>query len=536
MLRSLAAAALLALLGSTARADYPPKLPPKLIVLLVVDQLRADYADRYGQQWKSGLRRLYDQGAELRNARYPFLATITCPGHFTIATGTHPHRHGMILNTWYDRARKKVIDCTDDPAAPLLAYPPAPAPLPDGESARNLLVPTLADEMTAQLPEPPRVAAFSLKARSSVGLAGHGTGVVLWFDGGSWMTSRAFAPEPTPWVSRFVAANPVSVKRSWVRVLPEAAYLDEDDGKGENASSGWTRTFPHVLEDPAAPFARWPYSPDAGDYLGALARAALTEMKLGQGPGTDLLAISFSNTDLAGHKFGPRSHEVQDSLVRLDATIGALLDALDRQVGNYVLAMTADHGVAPIPEQTPDGGRLLLPRVKEAVNAAIARELGPGTHVVEAVANDLYLADGVRDRLAARRGAMARVLAALRKLPGVADAFDGAQLTNVAKVKGRTRRAAALSYHAGRSGDLVMVPAPNWVVGELGTNHGSTNDYDQHVPVIFFGKGIRPGKYRQAITPADVAPTLGSLVGVKMPRAEGKVIRAVLAPAATGNP
>jgi len=532
MHRSLAAAALLALLGSTARAADPPKL----IVLLVVDQMRADYADWYGKQWKGGLRRLFDQGAELRNARYPFLATITCPGHFTISTGTNPHRHGMVLNTWYDRARKKVVDCTDDPAAPLVTYAPAPAPPPDGDSARNLLVPTLADEMTAQLPDRPRVAALSLKARSSVGLAGHGAGLVLWFDGGRWVTSKAFAPEPTAWVTRFVATNPVSARRPWERVLPETAYLNEDDGEGENTSSGWTRTFPHVLEDPAAPLARWPYSPGAADYLGALARAALSEMKLGQGASTDLLAVSFSNTDLAGHKFGPRSHEVQDSLVRLDATIGSLLEALDRQLaGKYVVAVTADHGVAPIPEQTPGGGRLLLPQVKERVNTAIVRELGPGAHVVEAVAHDLYLADGVRDRLAARRGAMARVLAAMRKIPGVADAFDGARLTDPARAKGTTRRAAALSYHAGRSGDLVMVPAANWVVGELGTNHGSTNDYDRHVPVIFFGAGIRPGKYQQAITPADIAPTLGSLVGVKMPRAEGRVIREVLVGAGGRN-
>jgi predicted AlkP superfamily pyrophosphatase or phosphodiesterase len=314
-----------------------------------------------------------------------------------------------------------------------------------------------------------------------------------------------------------------------VRLLPDQAYLNEDDGKGENGGGGWNRTFPHVIDDPRTPFARWPYSPGSGEYLTALARAALTEMKLGQGPGTDLLAVSFSNTDLAGHKFGPRSHEVQDALARLDVTLGALLEALDKQVGNYVLALTADHGVAPIPEQTPDGGRLILTRVKQEANAAISAELGPGVHVVEAVANDLYLADGVPAQLSAKPGAIERVLAALKKLPGIAEVFDGRALLDPEKARGELARAAALSYHAGRSGDLVLVPKPNWVVGEAGTNHGSTNDYDRHVPVIFFGKGIKPGQYQRAVTPADVAPTLGALVGVKMPRAEGAVIPEVLA-------
>ena len=519
-------ASLLALLlAAPARAADPPKL----IVLLVVDQMRADYVDWYGAQWKGGLRRLYDQGAWLRNARYPYLTTLTCPGHFTIGTGTFPRTHGMVLNTWYDRERKKVVDCTDDPGSPLVSYPPAPPH--GGDSPRNLVVPALADEMSRQLSGKPQVAAFAMKPRSALGLAGHAPTVALWFDGNRWVTSRSIAPEPTAWVSRFIAANPINLETPWTELLPPSSYANPDDAEGERPGSGWSRTFPHPLAGSTnGTFARWVSSPASNEYLVRLAEAALTEMKLGQGSVPDLLAVSFSSIDLIGHQFGPRSHELQDALARLDLTLGGLLEALDRRLpGRYLLALTSDHGVALIPEQTKEGGRLLPDDLKR-VNAAIAAELGPGQHVVEAQANDVYLAPGVRDRLAAKPGALTRVLAALRALPGIAESFDGRALAKLPSAPG-PRRMAALSYFPGRSGDLVVVPRPHWVLGSFGTNHGTGNDYDQRVPLIFFGPGVKPGKYDRPVSPADVAPTLARSLGIEMPRAEGKPIPEVLPPA-----
>jgi predicted AlkP superfamily pyrophosphatase or phosphodiesterase len=519
-------ATLLALLvGARAVAE-----PPRLVVLLVVDQMRADYVERYGGHWKGGLRRIYDQGAWMRNARYPYLATLTCPGHFTIVTGALPHTHGMVLNNWYDRTQKKVVDCTDDPTSPLVGYSPGPAGR--GDSARNLLVPTLVDEMNRQLPNKPQVAAFSMKARSAIPFAGHSPAVVVWFGGGGWVTSRAFAAQPVPWVSRFIAANPPAVDGAWDRLLPASEYVNPDDAPEERPGVGWGRTFPHPLtQAPGGPLSRWAASPAPDDYLARLARAALAEMKLGQGPGTDVLGVSFSMTDLIGHSFGPRSHEIQDTLLRLDRVIGGLLQELDHRVpGRYVLALASDHGVASIPEQTPGGGRLLPAEVSKRLEAALVAELGPGEHVAEVQFDDLYLAPGVRERLAARPGAMARVLAALRAAPGVAEVFDGAALGDPGKLEGLAR-AAALTYYPGRSGDLLIAPKPNWVVGGLGTNHGTSNDYDQRVPVIFFGQGVKPGKYDRAITPADIAPTLARLIGVELPRADGTPIGEVLAPA-----
>jgi predicted AlkP superfamily pyrophosphatase or phosphodiesterase len=515
----------------------PPADPPRLVVLLVVDQMRADYVDWYGSSWKGGLRRLLDRGAWLRAARFPYLNTITCPGHFTIVTGTFPQRHGMILNTWYDRLRRKVIDCTDDPASPLLPFVPAPPPR-RGDSARNLTVPTLADEMATQLATKPQLVSLSMKPRSAIGLAGHGPGVVVWFDGAGWVTSTAFAQAPAPWLRKFIQANPMSASanRPWDRLNPPARYRNADDDPAEKPSSGWGRTFPHPLaaEPGAAPLARWAVSPAADDYLARMAVAALGEMKLGQGPGTDLLGVSFSATDLIGHQFGPRSHEVQDVLARLDLALVSLLDALDQKIGpqNYLLVLTADHGVAPIPEQMSDGGRLLAATIKERANQLVGAALRlPGNYVAEVQANDIYLTPNAHDQLARAGGAIDQVLDGLRALPGVADAFDGRELTGPAAPSGEARQAAALSYYAGRSGDFVLVPKRHWILGGLGSNHGSIQDYDQRVPLVFFGKQIKPGKYDRPVTPADIAPTVARLVGIQLPHAQGTAIADVIAPA-----
>jgi arylsulfatase A-like enzyme len=281
-------------------------------------------------------------------------------------------------------------------------------------------------------------------------------------------------------------------------------------------------------------------SPMFDAYLADLARAAMAEMKLGKGPGTDLLGVSFSMTDVVGHEFGPRSHEVQDVLARLDASIGALFQALDQLVGKdeYVVALSADHGVAIIPEQAKaegkDAGRISATELRKRATDAITTELGPasaGPYVVELQGNDLYLAPGVHDRLAAKAGALARIVEAVRVSPGIERAFDSADLRDPATAKDPVQRAAALSYFHGRSGDILVLPKENWIFGSIGTSHGSTHDYDQRVPVVFYGKGIKPGKYQRVVSPADIVPTLARLVGVKATKAEGSQIPEITAPA-----
>ena len=516
---------------------------PKLVVLLAVDQMRGDYIARYGGTWKHGLRTLVDRGALFRKARFPYLGTVTCPGHVTLGTGAYPHRHGMVLNGWWDRAQSKLTECTADPQSAIVSYGQSRAS--DGDSANNMMIPTLSDEMKTQLTPAPRVVSFSHKARSAIGLGGHKPDLVTWYEDGGWVTSKAFSVEPSPIIAGLIKANPIdgALGTAWEKVLPAKAYKYTDDAPEERPpSSQWTRTFPKPLQHANAtagqPDARahqqkyslWERSPLPDELLGHFAQGVLSELKLGQGPGTDYLAVSFSALDTVGHAYGPLSHEVQDVLARLDRVLGHLLTALDKQVGrgHYVLALSADHGVAVYPERLvaegKDAGRVPMRQLGEKLNAAVVTEIGPGRHLVNISYTDVYFAPGVLEKLKARPGAVDRVKAAAAGVPGVAAVFSTDELRDAERTTDPVQRAAALSHYPGRSGDIIVVPKSNWLNTSAGTTHGSLYDYDQHVPVLFYGAGIRRGKYDGAASPADIAPTLAHLIGVNMGHAEGKVL------------
>lgn len=510
---------------------------PKLVVVLVADQMRADYVDLYGKSWRGGLARLFTQGAYFTNASYPYLQTITCAGHATVSTGAYPHIHGLIQNAWFDRATAKNVSCTDDPSQPLVTYS---VPIAGGESPHRLLVSTLADEMREQLRPSPRVVSFSLKARSAIMLAGHKATSVAWTDAGALVTSKAFSPVPVLAIAQHLARFPVNWDKvpAWTKSSPPSAYAFTDEGLAEYPPKGWTPSFPHKLQGSTQleTMANWTRSPLADDYFAHMALQTVKSMKLGQTPATDYLAISFSVLDLVGHAYGPRSHEVQDVLLRLDKSLGRLFAGLDGAVGknNYVVVLTADHGVAPLPEQmTQEGqnaGRIDIPRVAAALEAATVKEIGGKNNVVAAVYTDLYLAPGAYQKVLGKPGAIERVLAALKTQPGVADAFHAQQLANPRVAQSDLQKAAALSFYPGRSGDFVLVPAPFWLAAAAGTTHGSANDYDKRVPVVFMGAGIKKGKLAVAASPADVAPTLAKIVGVTMKSAQGHVLNEALIP------
>jgi predicted AlkP superfamily pyrophosphatase or phosphodiesterase len=532
---------LLLLLLSTLAPVQAQKAKPQLVVVLVVDQMRADYLTRYGGLFQHGLKTLTSEGAWFTNASYPYFNTVTCAGHSTIGTGDLPFHHGMIANAWYNRETGKTITCNEDDHATEIPYGTI-AGLPAGsltkasDSASWMLAPTLAETMRDSAKS--RVATMSIKARSAIGLAGHKGDFVTWLDErGAWATSSAFTSVPVPWFTTFLKANPLDrdADKAWERTLPPDRYQYEDDAPGERGSAGWGATFPHKLGPAGGPYIQhWVQSPFADEYLEQMAEAAVDDMRLGHDADrTDFLGVSFSTLDVVGHAYGPRSHEVQDVLVRLDATIGRLLEFLDKKVGagKYVVALSADHGVADVPEQVPNAGRVNAATVRATIEAAAKTALGgEGPFIAAASGGDIYFKPDVYGRLKKDPAALRQVIDAALKIPGVARVIQSDEIAPSAAraSKDPIIRAAALSYFPGRSGDLLIVQKESWILSAAGTTHGTPYPYDRQVPVILYGARIKRGIRKEPAMPADIAPTLASLLDVRLPAPDGHVLKAAL--------
>jgi predicted AlkP superfamily pyrophosphatase or phosphodiesterase len=516
------------------RASAAPAAP-RLLVLIVVDQFRADYVELYGGQWSQGLRRLLADGATFPRAAVPYAITYTCPGQASIGTGTWPSTHGLIDNSWYDTTSRAFVSCTSDPGARSVAFGGARGS--EHHSATWLRAPTLGDVLL-QTHAASRAVSVALKARSAIGLGGHGGpgAIVVWEeDSGAWASSTAFTTTPWPEVDAYVRAHPERLDRGqlWTRQLPAGSYLYGDRAPGEPPDG----VFPHALGSGigASFSAAWDASPRSDAYVADMAGTLVTTLKLGQRTDTDLLAIGFSALDYIGHAYGPRSHEVQDDLIRLDAAIGTLLGQLDRVVGRdrYVVALTSDHGVAPLPEQAQEvtgapGGRVNLNTIGLAVDIALESEFGRRPTIATVSGAYVYFLPGVLERIRASPTAMRAVEASVRAVPGVDRVYWAQDLAARTPTDDPVLASLRRSYVPGRSGDLAFLPRANWVIASTGTNHGSAQPYDSHVPVVFYGAGISPGTYTGDASPVDVAPTLAALAGVRLPKPDGRVLTEAL--------
>ena len=528
------------------KAEKPTR--PKLVVLLVVDQMRGDYVDKFRGQWTDGLKRLLTEGAWFRAAAYPYAATETCVGHSTISTGSFPASHGMVANAWWDRGEQKMVTCTSDPNAKNTAY--AGGSTRGGDSAWRLQVPAFAEELKFQSGGTPRVITFSIKARSAISMAGHKGDAVTWVDtSGALVTSSVFGS--ALFVEEFAKKNPVAgdFGKTWSLSLPKTAYLYDETATGAATVDGWTTTFPHPLRGKegattpdAAYYEQWATSPFADTYLTRLAETAVDSLGLGKSGQTDFLGVSYSSVDYVGHTFGPRSWEIQDILARLDKDLGELFAFLDKKVGvgNYVVALSADHGVAPIPVDMQktgvDAGVLSLPELQARIEKALEPLNYTKPVIARMAGNEIYFSEGIYGRLKADPTAMKAVLEAISTMPGVAAVYRAEDLGNGTTPIAQARKAAVLSYFAGRSGDLYVLQKPYWLLDSspdgnkraTGTGHGTPYNYDQHVPVFFMGFGIQPGEYFDPVTPADIAPTLAALTGVTLATRDGRVLAEAL--------
>ena len=536
---------------ATSRPVSPTLKPvpahPKLIVVIVVDQMRADYVDKFQSQWNSGLKRLIQQGAIFREAAYPYAATETCVGHATISTGALPATSGIVANAWWDRDTQKMVTCTADPNAKNSGY--AGTTTKGGDSSWRLNVPTFTDELRFQSGAATRVVTFSLKARSAIMLGGHKADAATWADGGGLVTSNAFGT--LPFIEDFAKAHPIKEDygKTWTLSLPESSYKYDEKTTGAVAPGGWDLSFPHPLRgkgannDPDEAFySQWATSPYADAYLTKVAEYAIDQLGLGKSGGIDYLGIAYSSPDYVGHAFGPRSWEIQDTYVRLDKDLGELFAHLDAKVGtgNYVVALSADHGVVPVPEDMQKSGAnagvLHMPDVQQKIEDTLRTFNYTSPAVAQIASTDLYFTTGTYDKLKTDPAAMKAVLDAIRNVPGVADVYRGEELADRPATRSLIRAAESASYFPGRSGDLLIVPKPYWLATsgpadkprDYGTGHGTPYYYDQHVPIIFMGWGIERGEYFGAVTPADIAPTLASLCGITLATHDGRILSEAL--------
>jgi predicted AlkP superfamily pyrophosphatase or phosphodiesterase len=374
---------------------------------------------------------------------------------------------------------------------------------------------------------------MSLKARSAATLAGHNADAVTWLEGSRWVTSTAYESARVPEVQSFVTAHPIEtdVSKTWTGPASGSAT----DSTGAPLSS----EFPHALSasgtaDPAF-YNAWEGSPYSDAYLEAMGESLVDSMKLGQRGSVDVLGISFSALDLVGHQYGPDSAEIQETLLQLDGTIGKLFDHLDKTVGrgNYVVALSADHGVAPIPElraqKSMDAGRADILAVKAQVEQALAPYNLGADPIASFQDQNLYFKADVAEKLKSNPAAVQAVLAAIKTVPGIADAFAADSLAALSVTK-PLARAANYSYYPARGGDVIVITKPYWFLYAMsgtkpsGTTHGSPYDYDQHVPLLVMGPGVRAKSDPIAASPADIAPTLAKLAGIPIAHTDGHAL------------
>ncbi len=504
----------------------------RLVLVIVVDQMRADYLSRFEDQFRGGLRHLMLKGRIFAEAHQEHACTVTAVGHSTILTGSLPAHNGIIGNDWYDRSRKQVVHSTTAVNGTEVGHsgdiPPAPL---------ALRTTALGDWIRESNPEA-RVFALSRKDRAAIMLGGqHPTGV-FWYNpaGGTFQTSAYYQSGLPGWLSAFNASKPANkyFRRVWDRMTSASHYGSStpDDQPGEKKLNG-RRTFPYRYDAGSRPDSRF-YSyltntPFMDELTLELAERAVRAEKLGQRGVPDLLAVSLSTTDSVGHNFGPRSQEIQDMMLRLDRMLDRFLKFVDRQVGldEVLIVLTGDHGVAALPEtENSDGLKLRasggLDETIKGAEAALELAYGPGPWIEREYDGNVYL-----NRTRMQEAGISyydierRAAEALRCMPLVENVFTRTELSSGNLDGGGYAALFANCYDPVRSGDLlIQVRRDTLLLSDAGgTTHGSPYQFDTHVPLVFCGPGVLPGRDQSHVRTVDIAPTLAGILGVSINKA-----------------
>jgi hypothetical protein len=506
---------------------------PKLVVLVVVDQLPSYVFERDRALFKGGFARLLRDGASISAGELPYASSFTAPGHASIGTGAPPSVHGVLGNTWYRRAEQRDLPAELDRDSPLLSVGPSQGgtlSADDGASSRALRVDGLADVLRRASGGRAHSVAIGLKPRAASFVAGRRPDLAIWYDAaaGGMTTSRAYASEVPAWLVALAHDRPASrfFHETWTPLdagLLARATGIADDAPGEGDLDGFGTAFPHDLSAAKAPAKVFLHTPYADEVVMDAALAALDPMELGTDDVPDLLAVSFNAHDYAGHLWGADSWEVLDLTLRLDAALGRLFDTLDRRLGRdgWAVVLTSDHGATPVVERGPAHGRRIpSAEIARAVDAVLVPRLGAGPWVAAVTSQNVYLTPAFAQLApAARDAALAAVAQAIGKLPNIAAAGVVAQLAGNCAARQGLERAICLSIVPGESGELYVVPAAGSVVTDYqtGTHHDAPFDDNRRVPILVLAPGLAPQTGTGSLL--QVAPTVAALLGVPAPPA-----------------
>ncbi len=503
---------------------------PKLVVGVVVDQMRQDYIYRYWNKFgNGGFKRLMNEGYFYKNTHYNYVPTYTGPGHASIYTGTSPATHGIISNDWYVKETGKITYCTDDENVRPVGTDSKAGLM----SPKNLLVTTIGDELKLNTNQQAKVFAISLKDRSSILPAGHSANGAFWFDGsnGKFISSTHYMAQLPVWVNEFNSLQLAKqyLSKGWNTLYPIEGYTESiaDKNNYEAAPNKKdTAVFPY---DYKAQLDKNNYeiikaTPYGNTITKDLALACLKAEQLGKGKQTDMLCISFSSTDYVGHSYGPRSVEVEDVYLRLDKDLEELINALNASVGkdNYVLFLTADHGACDVPAHLKDlkipAGYIDEEALTKTIKTFCMNQYGDSL-VLSLINQQIFLNESKMTSMKLNKFSVEHTLANfMLSVKGVAEAYPSEVLKYESFTDGTFKYLIQKGYNHVRSGNVAFSYNPAWMeYHNKGTTHGASYSYDTHVPLLFYGAAVPKGSTVKKVNVVDIAPTIAIMLHMSFP-------------------
>ena len=517
---------------------------PKLIVGIVVDQMRWDYINQFKPYFttQQGFMRFVNEGASCNNNFIPYVPTVTACGHTAVYTGSTPALHGITGDQWYDNYKQRNVYCVEDPSVQSVGVENSPA---GKMSPVNVWTTTIGDEIKLANNFKSKVIGISIKDRGAIIPAGHSADGAFWYDSksGNFISSTYYGKQLPAWVTAFNAEHRVDsfYAKGWDLSLPKSIYetnCDGDNNPYEATPLGADQKgFPYTLTQfIGKDYGKIASTPYGNNLIVELAEQALINEKMGTDDRPDLLAISFSSPDYIGHSFGPNSWETLDGYIKLDALIAQLFASLDKQVGknNYTVFLTADHAVANIPDFAKKhkipGGLISEAGLKKELGQVLLKN-GLNERLIAAIGEyNIHISHPLMDSLEDVKEVLVKIVQKyIEQKPGILQVVESREAAE-APLPSALRERIVNGYNPQRSGDLFIVTKSGCMDGyPTGTNHGVFYNYDAHIPLLWYGNGIKKGQVHSVNYMTDIAPTLSSLLGIQMPSGSiGKPILEVL--------